>query len=143
MKKFLMLMLSLALCVPALANEPLIIREQGVFSAGGTVTEPLPGEFNVAENWLDFSRAGNTAHVDHANVFYQIPDGESKTPMVFLHGYDRAERVGNTLPTGARAGAISSCARGTVSSSSISHGAAQQVQPPTRAIMMSLSRGRL
>ncbi|MBQ6776585.1 MAG: alpha/beta fold hydrolase [Synergistaceae bacterium] len=90
MKKFLMLMLSLALCVPALANEPLIIREQGVFSAGGTVTEPLPGEFNVAENWLDFSRAGNTAHVDHANVFYQIPDGESKTPMVFLHGYGQS-----------------------------------------------------
>ncbi|MBQ3449031.1 MAG: alpha/beta fold hydrolase [Synergistaceae bacterium] len=58
-----------------IAGEPLVIREQGIFSAGGTVTEPLPGEFNVSDNWLDFSRAGNTAHVDHANVFYQIPDG--------------------------------------------------------------------
>ena len=63
------------------------IREQGVFSSGGTVTEPIQGEFNVSENWLDFSRAGNTAHVDHANVFYQIPDGENKTPIVYLHGY--------------------------------------------------------
>lgn len=48
---------------------PLVMREQGIFSAGGTVTAPLVGEFNVAENWFEFSRAGNTAHVDHANVF--------------------------------------------------------------------------
>ena len=75
MKKFLSVLLALSLCVPAFAGEPLVIREQGVFSSGGTVTEPLPGEFNVSENWLDYSRAGNTAHVDHANVFYQIPDG--------------------------------------------------------------------
>ena len=45
----------------------LAIKKQGVFSSGGMVTEPLPGEFNVAENCLDFSRAENTAHVDHAN----------------------------------------------------------------------------
>lgn len=60
MKKFLAFMLVLMLSVPAFAVEPLVIHEQGVFSAGGTVTEPLPGEFNVSENWLDFSRAGNT-----------------------------------------------------------------------------------
>ncbi len=88
MKNFLIAAILLfVLSVSAFAGKPLVIREQGVFSAGGTVTEPLPGELNVSENWLDFSRAGNTAHVDHANVFYQIPDGENKTPIVYLHGY--------------------------------------------------------
>ena len=77
---------------------PLTIRKQGVFSSGGTVTAPLPGEFNVAENWLDFSRAGNTAHVDHANTFYQIPDGPAKTPIVYLHGYGQTRMGWQTTP---------------------------------------------
>ncbi|MBQ6969294.1 MAG: hypothetical protein IJP85_03090, partial [Synergistaceae bacterium] len=63
-KLFLSLLMFLLAAISAFANEPLVIREQGIFSAGGTVTEPIPGEFNVSENWLDFSRAGNTAHVD-------------------------------------------------------------------------------
>ena len=78
--------------------EPLSIKEQGIFSAGGTVTEPMPGEFNVSENWLDFSRAGNTAHVDHANVFYQIPDGRNKTPIVYLHGYGQTRTGWQSTP---------------------------------------------
>ncbi|MBQ3645911.1 MAG: alpha/beta hydrolase, partial [Synergistaceae bacterium] len=97
MKKFLALIICL-LCVPAFAGEAIIIREQGIFSAGGTVTEPLPGKFNVSENWLDFSRAGNTAHVDHANVFYQIPDGENKTPIVYLHGYGQTRTGWQSTP---------------------------------------------
>ena len=86
------------LSVSAFAGEPLVIREQGVFSAGGTITEPLPGEFNVSENWQDYSRAGNTAHVDHANVFYQIPDGENKTPIVYLHGYGQTRTGWQSTP---------------------------------------------
>lgn len=88
MKKLLAaLLLSVFLTVPAVSAAPLVILKQGVFSSGGTVTAPLPGDFNVSENWLDFSRAGNTSHVDHANTFYQIPDGENSTPIVYLHGY--------------------------------------------------------
>ncbi|MBQ3347384.1 MAG: hypothetical protein IJG39_09885, partial [Synergistaceae bacterium] len=95
MRKFLLAFVILSLTVPAFG---LNIREQGVFSAGGTVTEPLPGEFNVSENWLDFSRAGNTAHVDHANVFYQIPEGENKTPIVYLHGYGQTRTGWQSTP---------------------------------------------
>ncbi len=111
MKKFLLALVIFSFAFWQSASDPsfaLNIREQGIFSAGGTVTEPLPGEFNVSDNWLDFSRAGNTAHVDHANVFYQIPDGENKTPIVYLHGYgqtrtgwqstpDRREAAGSTV----------------------------------------------
>ena len=84
----------------AFANEPLMIRRQGVFSSGGTVTAPISGDFNVAENWLDFSRAGNTSHVDHANTFYQIPDGENSTPIVYLHGYGQTRTGWQSTPDG-------------------------------------------
>ncbi len=84
----------------AFALEPLVIRKQGVFSSGGTVTAPISGDFNAAENWLDFSRAGNTSHVDHANTFYQIPDGENSTPVVYLHGYGQTRTGWQSTPDG-------------------------------------------
>ena len=74
-------------CNDNTATEALVIERQGVFASGGSVTEPIPGEFNVTENWMDFSRVGNTAHVDHANTFFQIPAGENRSPIVYLHGY--------------------------------------------------------
>ena len=52
---------------------PLTIAKQGMFSSGGTVTTPVAGTYDATTNWLDTTRAGNTAHVDHANVLYQIP----------------------------------------------------------------------
>ena len=95
--------LLLVLSASAFASEPLIIQKQGVFSSGGTVTEPLSGDFNVTDNWLDFSRAGNTAHIDHANVFYQIPvsePGENKAPIVYLHGYGQSRTGWQSTPDG-------------------------------------------
>ena len=56
-------------------EDALLIAEQGFFASGGTVTEPVPGTYDPATNWLDAERPGNTAHVDHANTFYQIPAG--------------------------------------------------------------------
>ena len=50
------------------------IAKQGVFASGGTVTEPVVGEYNPALSWMDPTLAGTTAHVDHASVLYQIPD---------------------------------------------------------------------
>ena len=94
------LLLSVFLTVPAVSAAPLVILKQGVFSSGGTVTAPLPGDFNVSENWLDFSRAGNTSHVDHANTFYQIPDGENSTPIVYLHGYGQTRTGWQSTPDG-------------------------------------------
>lgn len=71
-------------------KEILRIARQGVFSAGGTVTEPLAGDYNPVLGWTDPARAGNTAHVDHANVFYQIPAGDNGLPIVYLHGHGQS-----------------------------------------------------
>ena len=97
MKKLLVVLVLLSAVVPAQA---IGIAKQGVFSSGGTVTAPLSGDFNAAENWLDFSRAGNTAHVDHANTFYQIPEGETKSPIVYLHGYGQSRTGWQATPDG-------------------------------------------
>lgn len=78
----------------------LSLKEEGMFSSGGTVTTPVEGEFNSTTNWLDSTRAGNTAHVDHANVLYQIPENETGLPMVFLHGYGQSRMGWMTTPDG-------------------------------------------
>ena len=74
---------------------PLTIAKQGMFSSGGTVTAPVAGTYDATTNWLDTTRAGNTAHVDHANVLYQIPgrqqrlaDGLSARLWTVPHGLD-------------------------------------------------------
>lgn len=78
----------------------LAIKEEGMFSSGGTVTEAVDGQFNETTNWLDATRAGNTAHVDHANVLYQIPENETGLPMAFLHGYGQSRMGWMTTPDG-------------------------------------------
>ena len=88
------------------ANEPLpeennsdalVIAEQGMFSAGGTVITS-DGTFDVSNYYM--SREGSTAHVDHANVLYQIPAEETGLPMVFLHGYGQSRMGWMTTPDG-------------------------------------------
>lgn len=64
--------------------ETLSIKKQGMFSAGGSVLHS-DGTFDISNYYT--SREGSTLHVDHANVFYQIPERETGLPMVFLHGY--------------------------------------------------------
>lgn len=81
-------------------TDALQVADQGIFSSGGTVTEPVEGEFDPTTNWLDMTRAGNTAHVDHANVLYQIPQNETGLPMVFLHGYGQSRMGWMTTPDG-------------------------------------------
>ena len=82
------------------AKAPLSIAEQGIFSAGGTVTEPVEGDYDPTTNWLDATRAGNTAHVDHANVLYQIPVNDNGHPIVYLHGYGQSRMGWMTTPDG-------------------------------------------
>lgn len=98
------LMLSITMTGAALAeatpSEPLSIAGQGMFSAGGTVTEPVAGDYDPTTNWLDTTRAGNTAHVDHANVLYQIPTNDNGHPMVYLHGYGQSRMGWMTTPDG-------------------------------------------
>ena len=101
MKKVAILALS-ALLVAACCNTPkgLVIEKQGVFSSGGTVTAPIPGEYDPTQNWMDATRAGTTTHVDHANTFYQIPAGGNGHPIVFLHGYGQTRTGWQSTPDG-------------------------------------------
>ncbi|MBQ7746018.1 MAG: alpha/beta fold hydrolase [Spirochaetia bacterium] len=82
------------------SDDALIIAKQGVFTSGGTVTEPVPGAYAPEKSWMDGTRAGNTAHVDHANTFYQIPAGEAKNPIVYLHGYGQSRTGWQSTPDG-------------------------------------------
>ena len=79
------------------SSDALVIAEQGIFSAGGTVIES-DGTFDVANYYT--SREGSTAHVDHANVLYQIPENNTELPMVFLHGYGQSRMGWMTTPDG-------------------------------------------
>ena len=92
-------------------EDALLIAEQGFFASGGTVTEPAPGTYDPATNWLDAERPANTAHVDHANTFYQIPAGGGSTPMVFLHGYGQSRGHPIFLVDQPRRGAAGSTVR--------------------------------
>ena len=56
------------------------------------------GTFDVSNYYT--SREGSTAHVDHANVLYQIPEDNTELPMVFLHGYGQSRMGWMTTPDG-------------------------------------------
>lgn len=81
-----------------LEDTPITVREQGIFSAGG-VTLTSDGTFDPENQWEE-TGAGQTAHVDHANVLYQIPEKETGLPMVFLHGYGQSRMGWMTTPDG-------------------------------------------
>ena len=99
-------------CGTSASSDVLSIKEQGMFSAGGTITEAVAGEYDATMNWLDVTRAGNTAHVDHANVLYQIPTEETGNPMVFLHGYGQSRMGWMTTPDGRDGWSTSSLKKG-------------------------------
>ena len=86
--------------IPAYADGALSIAKQGYFSSGGTVTEAVSGTYDPTTNWMDTERPGNTAHVDHANVFYQIPSNDNGNPIVYLHGYGQSRMGWMTTPDG-------------------------------------------
>lgn len=96
MKKWMYVLVSLMMLLSAVsvfAEEtpaPLTLTEIGMFSAGGTVTEPVEGDYDPTTNWMDANRSGNTAHVDHANVLYMTPANDNGNPIVYLHGYGQS-----------------------------------------------------
>jgi pimeloyl-ACP methyl ester carboxylesterase len=99
---FLQLLLACLLLLPTGAmaaettEEPLMIREQGSFAAGGTVIENT-GTFDPR---APADPAGQTLHGDHAYVFYQIPVGAKKNPLVFLHGAGQFSKTWESAPDG-------------------------------------------
>ena len=66
------------------------IKKQGMFSAGGSILHSS-GTFDVSDYYN--SRAGSSLHVDHANVFYQIPVKAKKLPLIFQHGGAQSKRT--------------------------------------------------
>ncbi len=93
---------AIAACTVHAEQRPqgLVIDKQGVFSSGGRITDPIPGEYDPTTNWLDSERKGTTTHVDHANTFYQIPAGGNGNPIVFLHGYGQTRTGWQSTPDG-------------------------------------------
>ena len=104
---FASLALAAVICGAAFAAEPqpLVIAEQGVFAAGGTVKRN-PGKFDPYK----WNAEGQTLHGDHARVFYQIPQNAKKLPLVFLHGAGQSMATWQTTPDGREGFRTSSCA---------------------------------
>ena len=106
MKKILSVLAALMMMLASFAafaeGEPatLTLIELGMFSAGGVVTEPVDGEYDPTNSWMDVTRAGNTAHVDHANVLYMTPANDNGNPIVYLHGYGQSRMGWMTTPDG-------------------------------------------
>jgi pimeloyl-ACP methyl ester carboxylesterase len=76
----------------------LALKEQGAFSAGGTVISS-EGSFDPHIPFFQ-PQGGQTRHGDHADVFYQIPQNVNPYAMVFLHGAGQSRRTWQTTPDG-------------------------------------------
>ncbi|MDQ0109152.1 alpha/beta fold hydrolase [Chitinophaga terrae (ex Kim and Jung 2007)] len=79
-------------------GDNLVIKNQGAFSAGGTVIKS-EGTFDPLKPWNE-AQGGQTRHGDHADVFYQIPANAKHNSMVFLHGYGQSRRSWQTTADG-------------------------------------------
>lgn len=76
-------------------QKPMVIREQGSFTVGGSVVTN-PGTFDPVKR----TPAGQTLHGDHAYVFYQIPEKPKKYPLIFWHGIGQFSKTWETTPDG-------------------------------------------
>ncbi|WP_229792876.1 alpha/beta hydrolase [Rhodanobacter panaciterrae] len=92
--------LCFALCagtaVNAADHSPLVIKDQGSFAAGGTVTT-APGTFDPRK---PLDPAGQSYHGDHAYAFYEIPVNARKYPIVMLHGAGQFSKSWETTADG-------------------------------------------
>ncbi len=86
----------------AQTEDPSLLRiaKQGIFSSGGIVASAVEGDYDPSQSWKDKTHAGNTAHVDHANVLYQIPAEDNGNPIIYLHGYRQSRMCWMTTPDG-------------------------------------------
>lgn len=72
-----------------------MLKEQGSFAAGGTVTTN-PGTFDPESP----TAQGATLHGDHAYVFYQVPAAPRPLPLVFWHGAGQSKKTWETTADG-------------------------------------------
>jgi len=76
-------------------SAPLVIREQGSFTVGGTVIKN-PGTFDPVK----MTPEGQTLHGDHLYAFYQFPVNARKYPLVLWHGYGQFSKTWESTPDG-------------------------------------------
>lgn len=95
-------------CAAAIANRdggtpaPLMIRDQGSFTLGGTLVT-APGTFDpIAQGAYTPTPdpKGQTLHGDHAYVFYQVPVNARRLPLVLWHGHGESGKTWETTPDG-------------------------------------------
>jgi hypothetical protein len=85
-----------AMAQQASRPQPLVIQEQGSFTAGGTVTT-APGAFDALK---PSDPAGQTYRGDHLYAFYQVPVSARKYPIVMWHGFGQFSKTWETTPDG-------------------------------------------
>lgn len=76
-------------------SDPLVIREQGSFAIGGTVSK-MAGTYNNNAPTAE----GQSFHGHHAYGSYQVPSNPKPLPIVMLHGAYRSARSWETTPDG-------------------------------------------
>lgn len=84
----LLLIITAAVSVTAIAGRGIAISRQVQFPVGGTTIQ-RPGTFDpdTFVGWADQDQAGQSYRCDHAFARYQIPDSTRRLPLVFVHGY--------------------------------------------------------
>lgn len=75
--------------------DPLVIQEQGSFTAGGAVVNS-PGTYNNNAPTAE----GQSLHGDHLYAFYQVPRNPRPLPIVMLHGAYQSARSWETTSDG-------------------------------------------
>ena len=85
-------------------NQLLVIKEQGAFSAGGTIVIS-EGIFDPLKPWYEV-QGGQTRHGDHADVFYQVPANEKYHSMIFFTAMGNHAAVGKLQQTDAKVSPI-------------------------------------
>jgi hypothetical protein len=98
----LLLVVSLSSACATVGPDSLSIARQGSFAVGGTV-KTSPGTFDPTAQTPPGqppSTAGQTLHGDHAYVFYQVPTGARRLPLVMWHGIGQFSKTWETTPDG-------------------------------------------
>ncbi|WP_026235623.1 alpha/beta hydrolase [Echinicola pacifica] len=76
-------------------KKPISLQDQGVFAVGGGIIK-AEGEYDPNNPKKD----GQTLHIDHATIHYQIPINAKKLPLVFWHGFGQTARTWQTTADG-------------------------------------------
>lgn len=91
--------ITILLYISSYTQKPIVIEKQGHFTVGGSVIQ-IEGVYDNSKfvGWAEQIENGQSEHVDHAFVDYQIPQKANKLPLVFIHGYGGSSVCWVTTP---------------------------------------------